>query len=108
MNRTRFALIQRARQRARRHSGVLSMLAVSAALLALPGIAQAGLPDIAGKANTFATWIGSAGLAVLTGAISYTGYKTLARGVQFEQVEKIFWGGVFLGTAALIAAFAIS
>jgi type IV secretion system protein VirB2 len=103
MNRSRrFALIHRAN----RYTGTLTLLAAAAALLALPEMAFAGLPDIAGKANTIATWLASAGLAVLTGAVTWTGYRVLFQGAQFQSLSNIFWGGILIGGAALIAAFA--
>jgi type IV secretion system protein VirB2 len=91
----------------RRQNGAsLALLLASAALVALPDLAHAqALPDINGKATAFSAWLIGAGLAVLTAAVAYTGFKTLARGVQFEQVEKLFWGGVFIGSAAILAAF---
>jgi type IV secretion system protein VirB2 len=98
----RFKLIHSAR----RHAAPLTMLAAAAALMALPGVAFAGLPDIAGKANTIATWLASAGLAVLTGAVTWTGYRVLFQGAQFQSLSNIFWGGILIGGAALIAAFA--
>jgi type IV secretion system protein VirB2 len=98
----RFKLIHSARL----HAAPLTMLAAAAALMALPGAAFAGLPDIAGKANTIATWIASAGLAVLTGAVTWTGYRVLFQGAQFQSLSNIFWGGILIGGAALIAAFA--
>jgi type IV secretion system protein VirB2 len=101
MNR-RFKLIRSAR----RHAGPLTLLATAATLMVLPGVAFAGLPDIAGKANTIATWLASAGLAVLTGAVTWTGYRVLFQGAQFQSLSNIFWGGILIGGAALIAAFA--
>jgi type IV secretion system protein VirB2 len=91
---------------ARWHAGPLTLLATAAALMALPDLAFAGLPDIAGKANTIATWLASAGLAVLTGAVTWTGYRVLFQGAQFQSLSNIFWGGILIGGAALIAAFA--
>lgn len=105
MNRTRFALTQRAQQRATQHRRALSMLIASAALLALPGIAQAGLPDIAGKANAIATWLTTAGLAVMTGAVVWAGFRVLFQGADFRNLSNLLWGGLLIGGAAIFAAF---
>ena len=104
MTRTRFAIVNRARC----HAPSIAMLAAAAALLSLPGVAHAGLPDIAAKASAIATWLATAGLSVLTGATLWTGFKVLFRGMQFEQVSNLFWGGLLIGGAALFAAWFIS
>jgi hypothetical protein len=102
MTRSRFALINSTR----RHAPSLALLAAAAALMAAPDLALAqALPDINGKANAFSAWLIGAGLAILTAATAYTGVKVLGRGVQFEEVSKLFWGGMFIGGAAIIAAF---
>lgn len=101
MNRSRFPLIQRAR----RHAPSLALLGAAAVLMALPGMAHAGLPDIQGKANAASAWLIGAGLAIVTFAVAYTGVKTLARGVQFEEIAKLFWGSMLIGGAAIVAGF---
>jgi type IV secretion system protein VirB2 len=102
MTRLRSALIHRAHQ----HRASLALLATAAALMALPDLAQAqALPDINGKAAAFSAWLIGSGLAILTAATAYTGVKVLGRGVQFEEVAKLFWAGIFIGGAAIVAAF---
>lgn len=102
MIRARSVLIHRVRQ----HRASLALLLASAALMAFSDLAQAqALPDINAKANAFAAWLIGAGLSIITAATAYTGVKVLGRGVQFEEVAKLFWGGIFIGGAAIVAAF---
>lgn len=93
--------------RARRHALPLSMLMAAAALAALPGVAHAGLPDIAGKANAIAAWLIGAGLAVMTGAVVWAGFRVLFQGADFRSLSNLLWGGLLIGGAAIFAAFFI-
>lgn len=97
----RLQLIHRARQ----HRDALSTLLAAAALAALPSVAHAGLPDIAGKANAIATWLTTAGLAVMTGAVVWAGFRVLFQGADFRSLSNLLWGGLLIGGAAIFAAF---
>lgn len=97
----RLQLIHRVRQ----HRDALSVLVAAAALAALPGVAHAGLPDIAGKANAIAAWLVGAGLAVMTGAVVWAGFRVLFQGADFRSLSNLLWGGLLIGGAAIFASF---
>ncbi|WP_051242449.1 TrbC/VirB2 family protein [Azohydromonas australica] len=97
----RLQLIHRVRQ----HRDALSVLVTAAALAALPGVAHAGLPDIAGKANAIAAWLVGAGLAVMTGAVVWAGFRVLFQGADFRSLSNLLWGGLLIGGAAIFASF---
>ncbi|WP_051244494.1 TrbC/VirB2 family protein [Azohydromonas australica] len=97
----RLKLIHRACQ----HRDALSAFLAAVALASLPMAAHAGLPDIAGKANAIAAWLIGAGLAVMTGAVVWAGFRVLFQGADFRSLSNLLWGGLLIGGAAIFAAF---
>lgn len=76
-----------------------------ALMLAAPGLAHAGLPDINTKLTDLADWLLGAGVALFSCAILWTGYKMAFAGAQFRDCSNILWGGVLAAGGATIAGW---
>lgn len=73
-------------------------------LLAGPAAAQ-GLESVNTFLDTVVDLLTGAGIAIVTVAIMWCGYKMLFKGASFSEVSMIFVGGLFIGGASTIAGY---
>lgn len=84
----------------------LAQLLATLAVLCLPALAHAGLPDKPTLiVDNIVTLLASVGVGLFTAACMWVGYKMAFSGAQFRDVSNILWGGVLAGGAAGFAAW---
>lgn len=75
-------------------------------LIAIAPMAHAGGFDRVNTVfNNINTTLIGAGVAIMTMALLWCGYKVLFRGASFEDISKPMIGGIILGAAPTLAGF---
>jgi type IV secretion system protein VirB2 len=76
------------------------------AVLVTVGLASpalAGLPNVTTALSNIQSILTGAGLAVVTLALSWAGYKMLWKGAQWDEISSIVIGAVVIGGAGTLA-----
>ncbi len=84
----------------------LAITVWAVALVTLAPMARAGGFDRVNTVfNNINTTLIGAGVAIMTMALLWCGYKVLFRGASFEDISKPMIGGIILGAAPTLAGF---
>ena len=58
--------------------------------------------------TTISTWMTGIGVTVVTIALMVVGFKMVFQAAEWKDVAPVFWGGVLIGSASVIASMFIN